>query len=37
VLTHFSDQLGEDWAREAPEQAFCCPIEMAREGAVSGV
>ena len=37
LLTHFSDELGEDWAREDAEQAFGGPVEMAREGAIYDV
>ena len=37
LLTHFSDELGEDWAREDAEKAFGGPVEMAREGAVYDV
>jgi len=34
VLTHISDELDEDWAREAGSEAFGGPVEVAREGAV---
>lgn len=34
VLTHISDELGEDWAREQAEGAFGGSVEVAREGAV---
>ena len=37
LLTHFSDELGEDWAREDAEKAFGAPVEMAHEGAVYDV
>ena len=37
LLTHFSDELGEDWAREDAEKAFGGPVEMAREGAIYDV
>jgi ribonuclease BN (tRNA processing enzyme) len=37
LLTHFSDELGEDWARADAEKAFGGPVEMAREGAVYDV
>lgn len=33
VLTHISDELGEDWAREEAEKGFGAPVEIAREGA----
>jgi len=34
VLTHISDELDEDWARECGSEAFGAPVEVAREGAV---
>jgi ribonuclease BN (tRNA processing enzyme) len=34
VITHISDELGEDWAREEAEKGFGAPVEIAREGAV---
>ena len=34
VITHISDELGEDWAREQAERGFGGPVEVAREGAV---
>ena len=34
VITHVSDELGDDWARGEAEQAFGGPVEVAREGAV---
>jgi ribonuclease BN (tRNA processing enzyme) len=34
VLTHISDELDSDWAREQGSEAFGHPVEMAREGAV---
>jgi ribonuclease BN (tRNA processing enzyme) len=37
LLTHYSDELGEDWAREDAERAFGRPVEMAHEGAVYDV
>jgi ribonuclease BN (tRNA processing enzyme) len=37
LLTHFSDELGEDWAREDAERAFGRPVEMAHEGAAYDV
>ncbi len=33
VLTHLSDELGSEWAREQAEQAFGGPVEVAAEGA----
>ncbi len=33
VLTHISDELGDDWAREEAEKTFGGPVEVAREGA----
>ena len=33
VLTHISDELGEDWAREEAEKAYGGSVEVAREGA----
>jgi len=33
VITHISDELGDDWAREAGERGFGAPVEIAREGA----
>lgn len=33
VLTHISDELGDDWAREEGERGFGAPVEVAREGA----
>ena len=33
VLTHISDELGDEWAREEAERAFGGPVEVAREGA----
>ena len=33
VITHISDELGEDWAREEAEKGFGGPVEIAREGA----
>jgi ribonuclease BN (tRNA processing enzyme) len=32
VLTHISDELGEDWAKEEAEKAYGGPVEVAREG-----
>ncbi len=34
VLTHISDELDEDWAREEGSDAFGAPVEVAYEGAV---
>ena len=34
VITHISDELGEEWAREQAEAGFGGPVELAREGAV---
>jgi ribonuclease BN (tRNA processing enzyme) len=34
VLTHISDELDEDWAREQGSAAFGAPVDVAREGAV---
>ena len=34
VITHISDELGEDWAREEGERGFGGPVEIAHEGAV---
>jgi ribonuclease BN (tRNA processing enzyme) len=33
VITHISDELGDDWAREEAERGFGGPVEIAREGA----
>jgi ribonuclease BN (tRNA processing enzyme) len=33
VITHISDELGDDWAREEAEKGFGGPVEIAREGA----
>ena len=37
VLTHISDELDQDWARECGSEAFGRPVEVAREGAVYDV
>lgn len=37
VLTHLSDELGDDWAKEEGEQGFGGPVEIAREGATYDV
>jgi ribonuclease BN (tRNA processing enzyme) len=34
VLTHVSDELGDEWAREEAERGFGGAVEIAREGAV---
>jgi ribonuclease BN (tRNA processing enzyme) len=34
VITHISDELGDDWAREEAERGYGGPVEVAREGAV---
>jgi ribonuclease BN (tRNA processing enzyme) len=34
VLTHISDELDQDWARNEGSEAFGGPVELAREGAV---
>jgi ribonuclease BN (tRNA processing enzyme) len=34
VITHFSDELDPDWAREEARRAFGGPVELAHEGAV---
>jgi ribonuclease BN (tRNA processing enzyme) len=33
VLTHISDELGDEWARTEAEKTFKGPVEVAREGA----
>jgi ribonuclease BN (tRNA processing enzyme) len=33
VITHISDELGDEWAREEAERGFGGPVEVAREGA----
>ena len=33
VITHISDELGDEWAREQGERGFGGPVEIAREGA----
>jgi ribonuclease BN (tRNA processing enzyme) len=37
VLTHMSDELDADWAREEAARSFGGPVEIAREGAVYSV
>ena len=37
VLTHFSDELGADWARREAEATFGAAVEVASEGAVYDV
>jgi ribonuclease BN (tRNA processing enzyme) len=34
VITHMSDELDADWAREQAERGFGGPVELAHEGAV---
>jgi hypothetical protein len=34
VLTHISDELDSEWAREEGSQAFGAPVEVARAGDV---
>jgi ribonuclease BN (tRNA processing enzyme) len=34
VLTHMSDELDAEWAREEAMAAYGGPVELAREGAV---
>ena len=34
VITHLSDELGDDWAREEAERGFGRQVDVAREGAV---
>jgi ribonuclease BN (tRNA processing enzyme) len=34
VITHISDELGDEWARGEGEKGFGGPVEIAREGAV---
>ena len=33
VITHISDELGDDWAKEQAERGFGGPVDVAREGA----
>ena len=33
VITHLSDELGDDWAQAEAEKAFGGPVEVAVEGA----
>jgi ribonuclease BN (tRNA processing enzyme) len=37
VITHFSDEMDERWARREAERAFGGPVSVAREGAVYDV
>jgi ribonuclease BN (tRNA processing enzyme) len=37
VITHISDEIGDDWAREQAEKGFGGPVEVAREGATYDV
>jgi hypothetical protein len=34
VITHFSDEMDELWARREAERTFGGPVSVAREGAV---
>jgi ribonuclease BN (tRNA processing enzyme) len=34
VLTHFSDEMDEQWARDEAQRSFGAPVSVAREGAV---
>jgi ribonuclease BN (tRNA processing enzyme) len=34
IITHISDEIGDDWAREQGEKGFGAPVEIAREGAI---
>ncbi len=34
VLTHISDELDADWAREQAGEAFGAPVEVATDGAI---
>ncbi|MGH2981465.1 MAG: MBL fold metallo-hydrolase, partial [Solirubrobacterales bacterium] len=34
VLTHISDELDADWAREQASETYGGPVEVAKEGAV---
>jgi hypothetical protein len=34
VVTHVSDELGDDWVRAEAEAAFGAGVELARDGAV---
>jgi ribonuclease BN (tRNA processing enzyme) len=34
VLTHISDEIDSDWAREKGSEACGAPVEVAHEGAV---
>jgi hypothetical protein len=37
VLTHISDELDLDWARDEGSAAYGAPVEVASEGAVYDV
>jgi ribonuclease BN (tRNA processing enzyme) len=37
VITHISDELGDDWARDEAERGFGGAVEIAREGATYDV
>ena len=34
VITHISDELGDDWARAEAERGYGGAVEVAREGAI---
>ena len=34
VITHFSDELDSDWARNEASTAYGAPVDVAHEGAV---
>ena len=37
VLTHISDELDQDWAREQGSEGYGAPVDIAREGAIYDV
>ena len=37
VLTHISDELDSDWAREQGSEAYGAPVDVAEEGATYDV
>jgi ribonuclease BN (tRNA processing enzyme) len=37
VITHISDELGDEWARDEAERGFDGPVEIAHEGATYDV
>jgi ribonuclease BN (tRNA processing enzyme) len=37
VITHFSDEMDELWARREAERTFAGPVSVAREGSVYDV